>query len=191
MTRAVLSRSCLVVLSVSLVVATPAGRSDPVDARASGTAAVAPAGPRLTIDVRAGRHAISPNIYGINWASPALLRELRIPLTRWGGNSVSRYNWKAGITNTGSDWYFEDVAVTQGADAFVRQARRNGARAIITLPMIGWVAKPDAPTSHPYACGFKVSKYGAQSGVDPYDGDCGKASSPGPHRRASIRGIPA
>jgi Glycoside hydrolase family 44 len=43
---------------------------------------------------------------------------------------------------------------------------------LLTVPMLGWVAK-DSPQSHPFACGFKVSKYGPQTATDPYDPDCG------------------
>jgi hypothetical protein len=54
----------------------------------------------------------------------------------------------------------------------VEQDRRTGTRSLLTIPMIGWVAK-QRKASHPYDCGFKVSRYGAQDSVDPWDSDCG------------------
>ena len=130
-------------------------------------------GPALTVDTGAGLHPISPDIYGMNYADETLAADLRLPVRRWGGNSTSRYNWQNDTTNTGSDWYFENVAQDVGAaDAFVDQDNRTGTRTLLTVPLIGWVAKRRL-TSHPYDCGFKVSKYGAQQQVDPWDTDCG------------------
>ena len=38
--------------------------------------------------------------------------------------------------------------------------------------MLGWVSK-NSPSSHPFACSYKVSKYGGQQSTDPWDSDCG------------------
>jgi hypothetical protein len=53
-------------------------------------------GPALSVDAGAGRHAISPGIYGMNFADPALAREIGLPLNRWGGNRTDTYNWRIG-----------------------------------------------------------------------------------------------
>jgi hypothetical protein len=130
-------------------------------------------GPPIAIDAGADVHPISDAIYGMNYASEALAAELRLPVRRWGGNSTSRYNWQADETNTGSDWYFENVPTDSGAaDAFVDQDRRTGTKTLMTVPLIGRVAKRRLD-NHPYDCGFKVSKYGAQQATDPWDADCG------------------
>ena len=42
----------------------------------------------------------------------------------------------------------------------------------MTVPLIGWAAKRRL-TDHPYDCGFKVSRYGAQQSTDSWDADCG------------------
>ena len=44
------------------------------------------ANPILSVDVKADRHPISPDIYGMNHygLDPALAKELQIPLERWG-----------------------------------------------------------------------------------------------------------
>lgn len=139
-----------------------------------------PAGPAISLNVAANRHAISEGIYGMNFADEDLAQELRLPVRRWGGNSTTRYNWQTNMHNTGSDWYFENIpegaAVANGSasDLFVDQDRRTGSKTIMTVPLIGWTPKSGSPRSHPYACGFKISKYGAQTGADyDWDPDCG------------------
>lgn len=154
-------------------------------------------GPDLSIDAAAGRHTISPDIYGMNFADEQLAAELRLPVRRWGGNSTSRYNWQNDTSNTGSDWYFENIAEDNpnpltlpngsAADRFVEQDRRTTTKSLLTVPLIGWVAKA-RKTSHPFDCGFKVSKYGAQDNVDPWDTDCGS----GVHGGVNLAGnVPA
>ena len=139
-------------------------------------------GPPLNVDVQSARHAISEDIYGMNFADEQMAAALRLPVRRWGGNSTSRYNWQNDTHNTGSDWYFENIpednpnpaALPDGsaADRFVEQDRRTGTKTLLTAPLLGWVPKRRL-ASHPYDCGFKVSKYGAQQSVDPWDTDCG------------------
>ena len=138
-----------------------------------------PAAIQLSIDAATGRHPISPDIYGMNFASEGLASELRLPVRRWGGNSTTRYNWQTNMHSTGSDWYFENIpdgpatATGSATDLFVEQDRRTGARTLLTIPLIGWTPSNDSPRSHPYACGFKVSRYGQQKSVDTWDSDCG------------------
>jgi hypothetical protein len=141
------------------------------------------AGPLLQIEVLSKRRYIDPGVYGMNFADEALATELALPVRRWGGNSTSRYNWQVGVTNTGSDYYYENIpddvanvgALPNGTstDLFVEQDRRTGTRSLLTVPLIGWVAKTSSPRNHPFACGFKVSKYGAQTSTDSWDADCG------------------
>ncbi len=137
----------------------------------------------LNIDVNTNRHPISEDIYGMNFADQSLASELHLPVSRWGGNSTSRYNWQTSVTNTGSDWFFENIqqgtvnvsALPSGSasDQFIDQNRSTGTRSIITVPLIGWTAKATSPRSHPYDCGFKVSIYGPQQAVDSWDTNCG------------------
>ncbi|NVN89848.1 MAG: PKD domain-containing protein [Desulfuromonadales bacterium] len=148
------------------------------------------AGPTLSIDVSAARHPISEGIYGMNFADEQLATELRLPVRRRGGNSTSRYNWQNDTYNTGSDWYFENIPeendkVTElphgsAADRFVEQDRRTATKSLLTVPLIGWVAKRRLE-GHPYDCGFKVSNYGAQQSVDSWDSDCGNGIDLGGH----------
>ncbi len=140
------------------------------------------AGPALSVNAQADVHPISPYIYGMNFDDEALAAELNLPVRRWGGNSTTRYNWQSDFSNTGSDWYFENIpqggnpnTLPNGsaADLFVEQDRRTGTKTIMTVPLIGWVAKSTSPRDHPYDCGFKVSTYGAQQSTDYWDPDCG------------------
>lgn len=141
----------------------------------------------LNVDAQSGQQAISPYIYGMNFAEETLADELNLPLNRWGGNSTSRYNWQLNVHNTGSDWFFENIPSDQAPDAelpngsatnlFVDQNERTGTESLITIPLMGWVAKRRLD-NHPYDCGFKVSVYGAQQLVDEWDPDCGNGYLP-------------
>ncbi|MEG4859324.1 hypothetical protein QUB75_17705 [Microcoleus sp. K1-B6] len=66
------------------------------------------ANPTLSVDVKADRHPISPDIYGMNdyALEPALAKKLRIPLERWGAKHTSRYNWLVDSSNSGDDFFF-------------------------------------------------------------------------------------
>ena len=138
-------------------------------------------GPALTIDAGTLGRQISPLIYGVNFGSAQLLQSLGATISRWGGNSTSRYNWRNGFTNTGSDYFFENVRFTPGADAFIDARSGVGADTVLTVPMLGWVSK-DSPAQHPFACGFKVSKYGEQRKTDPFDHNCGNGIRPNGQR---------
>jgi len=144
-------------------------------------------GPSLDVDLAVNRHPISPYIYGMNFAEEELAQTLQLPVRRRGGNHTTRYNWQLDVYNTAADWYFENIAeenpnperMPDGSDAdrFVEQDRRTGTKTILTIPLIGWTAKQRLE-NHPYDCGFKVSLYGPQQSVDPYDEDCGNGVDP-------------
>jgi hypothetical protein len=136
----------------------------------------------IAVDAAAGKHAINPNIYGVAFATPADLAALNAPLNRMGGNATSGYNWKQNATNLGNDWYFEsypqDGGGTPGAsaDQFISDTKGAGAQPMITIPLVGWVAKLGAGRS--ILPSFSVAKYGNQCGVDPYDSDAGNGLKP-------------
>ncbi|MDG4824078.1 glycoside hydrolase family 44 protein [Asanoa sp. WMMD1127] len=151
---------------------------------ASPTVAVAAAaGPALTVDVTADRHAISPYVYGMNFADAALAAELDLPVRRWGGNATTRYDYRYDTTNRASDWFFENIAEENAApgdlpdgsstDRFVEQDRSTGADTILTVPLIGW-----APKARDGSCGFSVAKYGPQQRTDEWRPDCGNGVRP-------------
>ena len=105
----------------------------------------------VSVDVTADRHPISPLIYGMAFAPPDYLQDLRLGANRWGGNDKSRYNWVLGnADNAARDWRFADRTAngdapngvpSSAADAFVRQNRSGGAATLLTIPTLGWVAR--------------------------------------------------
>ena len=123
----------------------------------------------INVDAATGRHAINPNIYGTAHASTAILQDLNIPLNRNGGNNTTRYNWQLNADNRGNDWYFESIAdssATAGerGDTFISNTKAANAQAMLTIPLIGWVAKVGNNRSK--LCSFSINKYGAQTGND-------------------------
>jgi len=128
---------------------------------------------RAHVDEAKSTHTISDGIYGVSGLPREKLIEYRIPITRWGGNPSTRYNWQLDVDNAGSDWFFLNRGRPKGrlADCgYVRHIETNqafGATTYQTIPMIGWVAK-DA-TSY----GYSVAKYGAQKATEPGKPDVG------------------
>lgn len=123
----------------------------------------------ITVDAGANLHPISPLIYGVAFASADQLNQLNAPLNRSGGNSETRYNWQLNAHNRAGDWYFEslpDSSATPGgeADQFVLDSRNGGAEPMLTLPMIGWVAKLGPGRGR--LASFSIARYGAQTGRD-------------------------
>ena len=117
----------------------------------------------------ANRHPIDPNIYGVAHATTAQLNDLNTPLNRNGGNNTTRYNWQLNADNRGNDWYYESIAdssATAGerGDTFIANARAANAKAMLTIPLIDWVAKVGPGRSK--LAGFSIAKYGAQTGND-------------------------
>jgi hypothetical protein len=117
---------------------------------------------------------IPPEIYGLAAAPLNVLTDACVPLNRWGGNTACRYNWRLGNAwNTGNDWFFENVGVEHDAwQGFLSRAERSGGEALVTLPLVGYVAK-DTQSS-----GFSVRKYGPQQKADPYRSDAGNGLRP-------------
>ncbi len=123
----------------------------------------------ITVDASANMRRIDPRIYGVAYASAAQLADLNVPLNRMGGNNTSRYNWMQNADNRGSDWYFESIAYASSTageqgDTFISQSRAGGAEPMLTIPIIGWVAKLGAGRSK--LASFSQAKYGAQTGND-------------------------
>ena len=124
---------------------TPVKRATPT----TGEARPTPGSP-LEVHVNVDKHhTISPLIYGV--ADPTagneeLLRWLRVTLTRWGGNARTRHNWEINASNAGSDYEFRNVSQGDGTPGsaslgFLQRNYRLGAESILTIPIIGWVAR--------------------------------------------------
>ena len=99
----------------------------------------------ITVDVNANRHPINPNIYGVAHATTAQLNDLNSPLNRNGGNNTTRYNWRLNADNRGNDWYYESIGESNATagergDTFLVNSRAANAQAMLTVPLIDWVA---------------------------------------------------
>nr|MDQ2730037.1 glycoside hydrolase family 44 protein [Armatimonadota bacterium] len=124
--------------------------------------------PKLTVDVTADRHPISPDIYGMAYPDPVLAAEIHLPMNRWGGDATTRYNWLIDRTNSGDDCYFisfgSDQSVPSGGpDELVARAKADGGRVLLTIPIIDYLDKAVATD-----CTFPVSIFGPQQKVFPY-----------------------
>ena len=133
--------------------------------------------PALAVDAGASVHPISPYVYGINeYADTGLASMMRIPLRRFGGDATTSYNWQNDVSNSASDWYFENYAQYNGTpklpdgssfDLFHEANLQTGSLSLGTIPLMDWTPKDTS------SCSFSVSKYGAQQKVNPYNTDCG------------------
>src|SRR5712691_8388930 len=129
----------------------------------------------ITVDAAKDRQAINPAIYGVAFATGVQLRELNVPLNRWGGNSSTRYNWQLNASNHAQDYFFESIG-GDDAEAFIINTRAAGAEPMIAVPMIGWVARL-GPNGEKLAS-FSVAKYGPQQQTDPFMPDAGNGIKP-------------
>ena len=121
------------------------------------------------MDAAANRHAIDPRVYGIAYGTAAQLSDLNVPLNRYGGDNTSRYNWQSNADNRGQDWYFESIGDSSAVagergNTFLSTTQAAGARAMITIPIINYVAKLGASRSK--LASFSIATYGAQTGND-------------------------
>ena len=133
-------------------------------------------GPSLSIDTALDRHTINEDIYGMNFmgagqGEEAFMDEIRLPVNRWGGNSTTRYNWTNNASNHAMDWYFENLPQDLSADQFISRNQNHAVKTLLTIPMIGYVAKDDS------SCGFAINKYGPQQDLDIWRVNCGNGKS--------------
>ncbi|MFM7322189.1 MAG: glycoside hydrolase family 44 protein [Armatimonadota bacterium] len=135
----------------------------------------------VRIDLGAKGRPIDPRIYGAAYAGAAG-GAVRCPLNRFGGNNITRYNWRENADNKGADWFFESIGYpdpTPGGQAreFVAGSRKAGSAPMITVPMIGWTARLGPKRSRTWS--YSVRKYGKQEKVDPEGwSDCGNGKRP-------------
>jgi len=100
---------------------------------------------------------------------------MRIPLRRFGGDATTSYNWQNDVSNAASDWYLKTTRST---------AEHPRCRRFVVRP-VPRSEPPDgrAHSGHYLAdgldaedtvsCSFSVAKYGAQTGVNQYNTNCG------------------
>ncbi|MBI2338399.1 cellulase family glycosylhydrolase, partial [Candidatus Daviesbacteria bacterium] len=142
----------------------------------------APATPvTVNIDVSLDNHSISPLIYGIaNSAGLSTYQQtMGVAFNRWGGNARTRHNWEINASNAGSDWEFRNLNQAGGSTVagkasidFVNKNKSAGAESLLTIPLVGWVAKNGSNSTYstgvPGAGGPPVSPGSeAIAGYDP------------------------
>lgn len=108
----------------------------------------------LTVDANNPIGNINPYIYGMAQPTPEHVSQLKIPLSRWGGNPSTRYNWEKGNHwNAAADWEFrngnyglntpDDRKPSGVADKSIATSRSAGVDVVLTIPTMGWVARDD------------------------------------------------
>ena len=126
------------------------------------------AGPQLTVDASADRHAISSFIYGMAYPDAALAKDIRLPINRWGGDGATRYNWQVDSSNAGNDWFFmagqgNAPTPSAGPDALMTGQKAIGGTVLMTVPIIDYINKATS-----WDCSFPVSLFGPQQKTNPY-----------------------
>ena len=156
------------------------------DATKSGSATITlsppatAAGPALTVDLGNQTRAISPLIYGMNnyLLDTPTVTAANLPISRWGGDDTSRYNYLTNTSNSASDYYFLNGTgsggmwgdATNSFNGFVTIAATNGVKVLGTVPVQGWVANTSTT-----ACSFTATEFpGQQSFVN----GCGNGTDP-------------
>ncbi len=116
-----------------------------------------------TVDCTSGQQPISSGIYGIaydNMRPAEIGAGMRPTSRRLGGNVTTRFNYDINAWNLASDWFYENYSPNRTWQQIMDEDRAAGMNSVLTIPMIGYVAKDT--TSN----GFPVSVYGAQQFTD-------------------------
>lgn len=123
----------------------------------------------MAVECKSPGQPVSPTIFGVAWADGD--KDLGATAHRWGGNTTSRYNPKLGAWNTTDTWFFENIKI-DSHDVFLGKVAEKGGRAVITVPIMGWIAKDTTSAS------FPVSVFGPQEKTDEYHPDYGNGKKP-------------
>ncbi|MCR4402321.1 MAG: glycoside hydrolase family 44 protein [Firmicutes bacterium] len=111
----------------------------------------APLDATITVDALHPGHVISPYVYGSAWGQwvgklppDDEISDLRVKLIRFGGNNISRYNWRI---DTYNDWWTKrNVVQRPGLLEFVTWARSHGAEPLIQVNAFGFAPAETAST---------------------------------------------
>jgi hypothetical protein len=107
----------------------------------------------VSIEVRTdgSPHLIDPLIYGTNGATE--IDDTHQTVVRSGGNRMTAYNWENNASNAGSDYMFEnDAFLSSSTDPAkpildgIAQATSHQAAAIVTVPIVDYVAADTGPS---------------------------------------------
>ena len=143
------------------------------------TAPPAANGPALTVDLGTPTHPINPFIYGMNGfeLSPSILKPGGITIDRFGGDGTQRYNYLIDAWNVGSDYEFVNQTYGTGVEATnqvnlqVESDEAAGAKSLVTVDVMGWIAKDGT------SCSFPTSLYPDQYQINQWI-PCGDGELP-------------
>ncbi|QVL30917.1 glycoside hydrolase family 44 protein [Telmatocola sphagniphila] len=115
---------------------------------------------------------IRDTIYGVADMPKEKRQAYGLPLSRFGGNTTSRYNWRINADSGADDWFYKNRGNPAAPEdnAYWKHLEENyslGASSYVCVPMLGWVAKDNS------SYGFPVSKYGEQKSHEPNSPDVG------------------
>jgi len=119
-----------------------------------------PPAPDVTITLTpTATHAISPWIYGMNFATGIANAPPLLTLDRAGGNRWTAYNWENNASNAGSDYLYESdnylsssSVPAEAVRALIAADHAAGTASLVTVQMQGWVSADEAgpvSTSNP------------------------------------------
>jgi hypothetical protein len=134
-----------------VVAATDAIGSSANSAQVSATPAVPPAGTVTVTVTPSSTHAISPYIYGLNFATTVTGAPPSVTLDRAGGNRWTAYNWENNASNAGSDFIYENDAFLSssltpaaGVTSLISGDQVAGMASLVTFQMQGLVAADES-----------------------------------------------
>src|SRR5262249_17205778 len=151
--------------------------SPPTDSAAKDTAPVdagapltpgdpGPSDVKLTIRSDTSVHAISPYIYGTNGTDSIATSKQTI--VRSGGNRLTAYNWENNASNAGRAGCFRHHAFVPSSDTrgagvkpMIDEAKANGAAALVTIPIVDYLAADKTGGSGPPGCSGDIRKSGS------------------------------
>ena len=139
----------------------------------------AKSGTGITVDASSQLTPISPDIYGVAFATDTGDDSHNVAtLDRWGGDAETSYNWQKDMHNSGGDWYCANyVGGGHDADTFVQTNKGWGLNTLMTIPITGWLANIATSSDNTYsaAIGHNLSYCNSPSTSTPTGSDCCKA----------------
>lgn len=112
-----------------------------------------PTGSGVFVDATAQLTSISPDIYGVAFATDSTDDSSKVAtLDRWGGDAEESYNWQKDMNNSGGDWNCANYAGSgSGTDTFVQTNKSNGLDTLMTIPITGWLANVATSSDSTYS----------------------------------------
>lgn len=114
---------------------------------------------------------ISPYIYGFGTymredRDQEGIWEMQPTLYRWGGNTSSRFNYKIDAWNAAQDWFWHNYGSSRKGmiDQFMAENNKRNIASMITLPIMGWVAKDRDSYSYPRSLFPKQQQFDGDAG---------------------------